>query len=131
MNALEELRHAAKCCGQTNACYNCEHAYPDNTLSDIADHIEAEYMELPKDMNGEVIHIGDRVEHRYGSGETVEVYGVNDHAVYTQIGGHGSDLLKLSKHETIDDVRNEITKDWDYARDLIDRAYECGKRDAE
>lgn len=103
------------------------------TIDAIADRIEEEYMELPKDADGKVIHVGDMVDLKYGSDKTVEVYGVNDHAVYTQYGCHGAGLVRLvkPKPETIDDVRNEITADWDYAHDLIDRAYECGKRDAE
>lgn len=55
MNALEELINLADLQEQGLAFIE------PGTLRTVVDRIESEWMELPRDMNGEVIHVGDRL----------------------------------------------------------------------
>lgn len=77
MNALEELREMERLQDSHISITNSP------KLSDIADRIENEYMELPRDKNGEVIHVGDILKSanpygRIASGSKVDMISVRD-----------------------------------------------------
>lgn len=135
MNALDELREIADLQERGLAFVEI------GQLRQIADRIEAEYMELPCDKNGEVIHVGDTVSSGF---ETWEVAGIADDGdLVTEVDyalGLMSDasMCELVKPDTIERVKADVSNmcdgeshsqnNWEK---LIDRAYECGKRDAE
>ena len=61
MNVLEELHQMAD-------LQECGRAFIEiGQLREIADRIEAEWMELPRDKDGEVIHVGDIMRDRDGN----------------------------------------------------------------
>jgi hypothetical protein len=61
MNVLEELHQMAD-------LQECGRAFIEiGQLREIADRIESEWMELPRDKDGEVIHVGDIMRDRDGN----------------------------------------------------------------
>ena len=78
-----------------------------NKLHDLADRIDAETVELPKDADGEYIHIGDVMEW-YDSGETLTVEGIGRDVLFYIDGENAEWTAARDKHHhhepTVEDV---------------------------
>lgn len=84
-----------------------------NVLIGLADRIDSEMVELPKDAYGEYIHIGDVMEW-CGSGETLTVEGIGSDVLF-YIDGENAELTaarnKRHHHEpTVVDVLREFAE---------------------
>jgi len=90
--------------------YEDEYMDPKELLA-LADHIDAEMVELPKDADGEYIHIGDVMEW-CDSGETLTVEGIGSDVLF-YIDGENAEWTaarnKRHHHEpTVEDVLREF-----------------------
>lgn len=84
-----------------------------NVLIGLADRIDAEMVELPKDADGEYIHIGDVMEW-CDSGETLTVEGIGSDVLF-YIDGENAEWTaarnKRHHHEpTVEDVLREFAE---------------------
>lgn len=96
----------------------------------IADRIDAAVdgmIELPKDADGEYIHVGDVME--WPDGETFDVIGIGDGVLFyteSECGGPaewtGASNKRHHHAPTVEDVLREFGIDWEHESDCEDRA---------
>lgn len=107
----DELRRQANCIRSLNSK---THTYKDPCkIERLADRIDAEMVELPKDADGEYIHIGDVMEW-CDSGETLTVEGIGSDVLF-YIDGENAEWTaarnKRHHHEpTVEDVLREFAE---------------------
>lgn len=94
-----------------NGCGGFVTEYSFEDICDLADRIDAEMVELPKDADGEYIHIGDVMEW-CDSGETLTVEGIGSDVLF-YIDGENAEWTaarnKRHHHEpTVEDVLREF-----------------------
>ena len=107
----------------------------------LADRIDREMVELPKDANGEVIHVWDTVY--TPSGNMADVTSIRFHVMCLFHGGASTTFfptdLTHSKPDSWERIADDLEKwldepsaDWDdfkKARDLVDRIRKLAKED--
>jgi len=100
------------------------------TLDELSAEIErlkdelAHCIELPKDADGEYIHVGDVLD---GYGKTIEVveirYGRSGWVLISRDGNGYADTFAFTHHApTVEDVLTEFGIDWEHESDCEDRA---------
>jgi len=110
MNALEELKSVSDVYGLVTGV----------DLKVIADHIESEWIKLPLDKDGEVIHIGDKVKETGDDNHLISNYiwnvvGVAKNTVYIvphsgacNITHLASDMVQIHVPDTWDQIEADI-----------------------
>lgn len=94
-----------------NGCGGFVTEYSFEDICDLADRIDAELVELPKDAHGEYIHIGDVMEW-CDSGETLTVEGIGSDVLF-YIDGENAEwtAARNKRHHhapTVEDVLREF-----------------------
>ena len=89
--------------------------------------IDEHYQLLPKDADGECIHVGDVME--WPDGETFDVIGIGDGVLFyteSECGGPaewtGASNKRHHHAPTVEDVLTEFGIDWEHESDCEDRA---------
>lgn len=108
----DELREWCESENETG-CGGFVTGYSFEELCDLADRIDSEMVELPKDADGEYIHIGDVMEW-CDSGETLTVEGIGSDVLF-YIDGENAEWTaarnKRHHHEpTVEDVLREFAE---------------------
>lgn len=111
-----------------NGCGGFVTEYSFEDICDLADRIDRELVELPKDADGEYIRVGDTLD---GYGKAIEVvemrYGRGGWVLISRDGSGYADTFAFAHHHepTVEDVLREMADrcyaDEDEPRDLAER----------
>lgn len=107
---------------------------PCKELDDLADRIDRELVELPKDAHGEYIRVGDTLD---GYGKTIEVvemrYGRGGWVLISRDGSGYADTFAFTHHHapTVEDVLREFADELWNRYCIGGTSSDCGVRELE